>query len=242
MSNTSRVIFFWLLFQFPAPAIKAQVFYAGFEGGATYNHLNTNLSNQVSSINRNGLGYAFDALLNLKLTACLSLNLNPGVLQKNYTLKRTGDFDGIFDHHSNTYLQLPLTTEISIVKMTNDLRLYTEVGLFASYWLAAKLKGKVPAIFSATDGAGDNGETIENFQLSYYDQTGEFDQRKDNRIELGWICGVNMQYDRNSKNKFVVSLKYFQSLTDQQKKYSVNQVQRHNQTLSFTIGWLTSFK
>ena len=242
MGDALRVIFFCLLFQLSATSIKAQVFFAGFEAGVTYNHLNTDLFNQISFANKNGVGYALDVLLKLTLNKHLSLNLHPGILQKNYTFKRTGDFEGIFSHHTNTYLQMPVTTEILIWTATKKIRLFSAVGLFATYWLAGNVKGKVPAIFSATDRTSGNGEVIENFQLSYYDGNYAFDCRKDNRIELGWLCGISMQYDCNSKNKLVISLKYLQSSTDQQKNYSINQMSRHNQTLNFTIGWLASFK
>jgi hypothetical protein len=229
------------LFQCSTIGTEGQVFFAGIEGGATYNHLNTNVSKQAFSVNRNGIGYSVDVLLKLRLNKHLSLNMNPGILQKNYTLKRTDEFKGIFSKYSNTYLQIPLTAEILLSKMANNIRLFLEVGLFASYWLRSHVSGKVPAIFSATDRTDDNGNAIENFQLSYYDQEYVF-QRKDNRIQLGWACGVNAQYAQNKKNKFVMSLKYFQAVTDEQKHYSINQIQRHHQTMSFSIGWFRLFK
>jgi len=54
--------------------------------------------------------------------------------------------------------------------------------------------------------------------------------------------GKGMSYDISDKFQVFVEGRYTYSLTDQQKKYMINQVARYNDTYGVSIGFLLNLK
>jgi hypothetical protein len=70
-----------------------------------------------------------------------------------------------------------------------------------------------------------------------YNQPYEFNSTRDNRFEFGWLLGIGVSYDAKMYKLFIEG-RLTQSMTDQQKKYMINQVPRYNQTYILSVGWL----
>jgi len=77
---------------------------------------------------------------------------------------------------------------------------------------------------------------VANFGEKY-----KFNSLIDNRFEYGFDTGLQLDYKVNSKYSIFLDSNYYQSLTDQQKKYMINQVSKTNQTLCISIGCLFKF-
>lgn len=70
-----------------------------------------------------------------------------------------------------------------------------------------------------------------------YNESHTFDERKDRRLELGWLTGLGISYQLARYTLFIEG-RYSQSFLDQQKNYMLNQIPRYNQTYMAQIGCL----
>lgn len=218
--------------QYPA----AQMF-IGLQGGVSINHLNTNTNNRASTSITNIAGYNIGVTFQYRVTDWLFVQAAPNIMQKNYSFNRTDSLLGVYMQYNNTYLQIPLTTHFVYGKR---LQVFVNAGGYAGYWLKGQVKGKIPNIFTvANSGAGQQTEI---FYLTDYNQKYEFNRQRDNRIELGWIAGCGFQYRITKQHFLFAEGTYYQSLTDQQKKYMINQVPQYNQTFVISIGDLYLLK
>lgn len=220
--------------------IAKSQFFIGFEIGITQNHLNTYIKNRVFTNNKNGVGYSFGFPLQYRINSWLSINSNLNFSEKKYSWVRTGTFRGVYQIFANNYIQLPLLANMSYGN--KKIQGFINAGGYVGYWMYGRVKGTVPDIFNITDSTNASGQTLQSFGLSTYNQKYTFNSNIDNRIEFGWVVGLGMNYKLANSYSFFTEIIYYQALTDQQKKYTINQIPQHNQTFIFSIGVLYSFK
>jgi hypothetical protein len=206
----------------------------GLEGGLTSNTWHTDISNRPTTDLTAGLGFTIGAPFRYKVRSWLYLTAIPGLVQKGYSINRTDSLTGEYEHHTNTYIQLPFG--ISLVCGSQRLQLGLGAGPYAGYWLSGRIKGRTADIFSANN---NNGQTSDVFQLSSYDQQYSFLSQRDNRWEAGWWLGPEMQYRLTGAFRLTADARYYQSLTSQEKAQS-NPISAYNQTWTFSIGGLWS--
>lgn len=213
-------------------------FAAGIETGLSDNYLNTNISNRSYTAIRSGAGFMAGIPLHWKLKSWLFAEAVPEMLRKNYTIHRTDSLVGIYESFTNTYIQLPLSVGVSYGKC---LKVFGNAGVYMGYWLSGSVKGSIPDIFSSSTNTNTDGQSSESFKLVPYHQKYFFNPKRDNRVELGWMVGLGMQYQLNLRYSLFIKGSYYQSLTDQQKAYMVQQMPQHNQTIIFSIGGMIAF-
>ena len=207
----------------------------GINTGFTGNYLNTSASGSVLIIVHSDMGFKTGIPFQLKILPRLFAEIEPEILQKSYLVNRTGPFEGVYKKQTNTYLQLPLTAGGTYGER---LKIFANAGLYTGYWLSGRVKGKIPDIFSADPEVNSQSE---NFKLASYDQRYSFSPERDRRIEFGWIIGAGVQYQLNSQYGLFIKAAYYQSLTDQQKQYMVNQISQYNRTITLSIGGRLAF-
>jgi hypothetical protein len=207
----------------------------GLEAGISAGRIATNISNRVSTSVDYDMGYSVDVPLQFKLKNWLYLQTIPNITQKNYFLDRTDSLAGAYAGFINTYVQLPVELKAVYGKR---LQFFGDAGFYAAYWVSAKQKGVVPNIFGV-EPPNSNGYAI--IQYVGYDEKYSFNSKKDNRLELGWVAGAGAQYHLNNKYMLIASARFYQSLSDQQKKY-INEIPKYNQTFTFTAGAMMSFR
>ena len=225
------------------PTLKAQNF-LGFSGGITTNLLNTNIENRASSSIKKSIGYTTNFQYEFRVNSKIGIKSGISLIQKNYTITRTDSFSAIFEKHINTYLQVPILLSFSPVSR-KKISFSIQAGIYLGYWGWGKITGKIPNIFSATATTNPLGNTTETFHLSSYIEKYPFDNQRDNRFELGLECGAEIAYNIKKSNSFFWAYNFFESLTDQQKLYMINQVPKYNRSDVFTFGYkfrLTSLK
>lgn len=211
----------------------------GIETGMSFNYLYTNISNREFTVIRPGVGFALGIPLQIVFRSWLLAGMEPEVIQKNYLIARTGSLNGVYARHKNTYLQLPLTMSAVYGKR---LKVFVSGGFYAGYWLSGSLKGMIPDIFSSNVNIDGGSQQSESFRLVAYHQKYFFDHERDNRIEFGSVVGIGMRYVLNSEYDLFIKCSYYQSLTDQQKKYMVNQIPQYNRTVVFSAGCMIVLK
>jgi hypothetical protein len=213
-------------------AAKAQSS-VGLEPGLTGGYLNTNLSNRESSVMAYRLGYSVAIPFEYKLNDWLSLETDPGIMQKNYSINRTDSLEGAYTSFINTYFQLPVMAKFMY---GNKLKFFANAGFFYGYWLAAKERGKMPDIFSATETGNGSGQATSTIQYAGFDQKYPLNNTIDNRSELGWLVGAGVQKQFRQQYIVYASLRLYESLSQQQKNYILGQIPQYNEVLSFSMG------
>jgi hypothetical protein len=228
----------FLLFVLTFHISQAQIS-LGLEAGSSNDYLNTNISNRASTAINSETGYSFGLPFRYKILPWLYAGVTPNITQKDYSINRTDSLAGVYARYNNTYLQLPMMAHFVYGKR---LQAFANVGIYMGYWFAGHIKGNTPNIFAVTSTNTNTGQTIENFQLSAYNEKYIFDSQRDNRWELGWMAGGGLQYKLTGKYIIFWECSYYQSLTDQQKKYMVNQISQYNRTIVFSVGGLYPLK
>lgn len=235
----SKKFFFELILLFVIKNCYSQ-FLFGLKAGLSNNMIKTSITNRSYTILSSELGYVVGIKTSQKFSNNLSIESELDLIQKNYSLKRTEKYTGIYDKYKNTFLQFPLDLKYQIIKF-RKLKTMFVTGCFISYWITSELSGFVPNVFNTTNTIKDNGEITQNFLIEHYSEKYHFNRKKDNRFEFGLNFGVSIGYDLNEKCMLLLDCYYFYSLTDLQKKYMINQVPKSNRTVLFGVGCLLKY-
>ena len=211
----------------------------GVEGGISNNYLHYKTFNQSFSRLNNSIGFCFGSRLQYKMSKKRYIEIGSAILQKNYSISRTGIFAGAFEMHRNTYSQFSVMMKYRII--SKPFQFYIKGGGYMAYWMKGQVTGKIPDVFSVSDSINQSGQIQETIQLRSFNKKYEFDGKKDNRIELGYISEIEMQYSINKRSSIATTFSVYQSLTDQQKKYMLGVVPRYNQTMLFMLKYLFAF-
>ncbi|MEM6830512.1 MAG: hypothetical protein AAF551_08330, partial [Bacteroidota bacterium] len=151
-------------------------------------------------------------------------------VQKNYNLRRGSPFQAIFKEEHNDFLQVPLAFNIHLLQLNNT-SIFTRVGFFAGLWIQSDTKGTIPNAFNSTNSVTENGEVIQNFNISPYSAKG-FNSIQNNRFEFGALLSLGLDYAIHSRYIAVLEFAYNYVLTTSSKStlgYS-------NRTLISSIG------
>jgi hypothetical protein len=221
-----------------ATVCRAQ-FSLGVEGGVSAGYLNTNITNRSSTTVDYAAGYTFDIPFQYKINNWFCIETAPGITQKNYSFDRVDSFAGLYDTYVNTYFQLPIMGKFVYGKR---LQVFADAGAYFGYWLSARDKGTTFNILGNVIAVNSSGQSYEALEVVNYNEKRSFNSLIDNRTEFGWVTGIGLQYHFNDKYALIGTSKYYQSLTDQQKKYSVNQIPQYNGVFTFSIGGMMVFR
>ncbi|WP_343702821.1 outer membrane beta-barrel protein [Chitinophaga sp.] len=215
---------------------RAQGIYLGFESGVSMNRMQTNASGRFFT-NYQGLpGIAVAAAVSWEVNKWLALQTAPTFVQKNYKLYRTGYFDGVFREFHNDYWQLPVMAQFSFG--TSVIQGFLNLGAYSAYWSSAATKGRQPVMWNQgdRDPASSNKIFSRNGGQTYNEKY-EFDNRKDNRREHGWLAGAGIRWMPGPLSRIYLECRYYDSQSDQQKNYMLNRVGRYNQTICISLGY-----
>ena len=207
----------------------------GFSPGVCLNYLKTNTSNLQFQKENPALGYLIEGFLEWKIIGSLDISISPSFIEKSYTNSRTDSFSGIFEKHINHYLQLPVVFTYN--KRYKKVDFFFGMGPYGAYWVSGRVKGKVPDILNVIDSVSSNGQISESLGVVSYNEKFHFDTKRDNRFEFGWASVLGISYLVKKNCSFFIMTKYCQSITDQQKKYMINQLPRYNQTYTVSFGF-----
>lgn len=228
---------FFLLFSIQA---KSQLS-IGLEGGGNKNYLNTSVSNLVSTEYNPSYGFNVGVPILYQINDWLSFQTDPNYTQKNFQYARTDFFQGIYQDNTNTYLQLPVMAHLSFGGQS--LRGFVNLGGYGGYWLSSHIQGTIPNIlnqpaYTNTVSNAQPNNVFDEYTPYSYSEKYQFDNTKDNRIELGLLAGLGISYELNEKYLLFGEARYYQSMTDQEKDYETGIVPRYNQTFGVSLGLL----
>ena len=228
--------YFVLLFLSHSNVVTAQLS-VGVESGFSLNYTRIDVSNLSFTEKKPGSGYLVGLKLNYNLIEKLNIVLSPMSISKNYFIERTGRYAGLFQKHTNQYIQIPAYCQFNF-KSTSKINYFLNSGLYIGFWAKGRIEGATANILNIIDSVSTSGQIIESFKVEEYSEKYSFNKRRDNRIEWGLLFGGGVFYKATNKFSFYTELKVYQSLSDQQKKYMINQTSKYNQTYSLSLGCL----
>lgn len=211
----------------------------GVQGGAGFNYLQTDIADRTATAITSRVGYVIEAPVEVRLYDWLYAKGLPALVKKNYRIERSGSLSGVYTNYNNTYLQLPLLAHFVWGKR---LRIYADAGPYLAYWLSGRVTGNTPDIFDINRSTSSSGQTTQEFRLAVYNEPYQFNAQRDNRVEWGGAAGVGVQYKVRKKLQLVAGSMVYQSFTDIQKQYMINQKAQRNQTVVVTAGCLYMLK
>lgn len=206
----------------------------GLSGGYTYNYVKAGSLGKFET-NMGQQGYCIEATLLKHVEPWLQIRTGVAYAQKNYLLVSTGPYVGIFHSRRNEYLVIPLTLHFPI--QDRKFSPFFDIGIYGGYWVIAKVRGRIANIFDISV-INANHQSTSFLQLSRYREQIAFDDRRDSRFEVGWLCRAGGKYSVGKNTFLVCEGAFYGSFKDQQKQQMLRQVSRRNMTWSFSIGVL----
>ncbi|MCW3462858.1 porin family protein [Chitinophaga nivalis] len=239
--HLSFAVLLWCL-NMITQAAQAQL-EVGVSGGYTNNYLRTSTGYRTFTKYDNRSGFVIGIPVRYHVNNWLAIQADPSYIQKNYEIKRTHFYDGIYQRNTISYIQLPLMAHFSFGG--KKLKGFLNAGGYAGYWAGGRIKGVMANVFNSGPDipAGEQIYKYLQFNQAYeYNEKYEFDSRRDRRIELGLVGGIGVEYLLADKFRFFVEGRYYYGLSDQQKNYMVNQIPRYNDTYVLQAGCLFSVR
>lgn len=211
----------------------------GVEGGYNKNYLYTNTSNRDFTDYKPAGGFSIGIPVKYTLADWFAIQADPSFIKKNYSQQRSSFFEGVYQTNYNTYVQLPLMGHFMFGG--EQFKGFLNLGMYGGYWAAARVKGSIPNILNPVDTITATNTFYDISKAYSYNEKYSFDSRKDNRLEFGWLAGIGVSYKLTDRYEVFAEGRYYQSLTDQQKKYMTNQIPRYNQTYGVSVGLMITF-
>jgi hypothetical protein len=209
-----------------------------FDAGVARNNLLTNIQNRSWEGYKPGNGLYVSTALQYRLGKYLFIQPGLSWAQKSYSLEQKDTSLAVLNQHTrNDYLQGELgiggSYFFNIIRERNNvegLQVAGWVGVYEGYWVDGHINGAFSNLIN----------TSESYPQAYnYSQAYSFDTRRDDRWEFGWQAGLRISW-KDSRDKIApyLGVRLFQSLTDQQKSYMLQQIPRYNQTWSVALGFI----
>ena len=187
-------------------------FNIGFEIGTNINYLITNVSDLNATEYTSLTGVNFGVPILYKVNDWFAIKTTPSIIEKNYSMQRTGYYTGIYRDTKNTYFQLPIMSEFSFGEQ--KMKGFLDLGAYAAYWSSSQIKGAMPNILNQPqygtfiNNTNTYSSTIfQDYNAYNYDEKYQFNPIVDNRIELGLIIGGGIRYQLNDKGKLYIDTK-----------------------------------
>ncbi|HEY4785603.1 MAG TPA: outer membrane beta-barrel protein [Bacteroidales bacterium] len=212
----------------------------GVSLGGTHNHLVYDVTDSKLTQQKKIMGYSIQSHIKYELFDVFSLHTGIGIFQKNYSFNRIGKYSGYYEQYNNTYLHMPVKIEAKVYEKYK-FAVLINTGIFIDYWAWANIEGAIPNIFDTQDVLGNNGQVIQHLSPAYYSEKYTFNNQKDKRWEYGFESGIELDYLVIKKYCFFLGFDYLYSISDQQKKYSINQSSKKNIAISLSLGYQMYF-
>ncbi|MBS0027328.1 outer membrane beta-barrel protein [Chitinophaga sp. 22321] len=232
-TRTFLVVLLYFISGLPASAQLSM----GLETGMTRNHLYTSLNNRSNTAYEAVNGWLIGVPVTYQFNSWLGIQADPLLMQKNYRLRRTGYYDGVYHQNNNYYLKLPVMAQLCL--QYHRLQLFLHAGGYVAWWMAGRIKGVQPAILNNADPlpADEEPDNILQMQQAYaYHERYTFDARKDRRIELGGLAGLGAGWQLPSGYHLFVEVRYCSAWNQHQKPYMIRQPAAYNETLMIMTG------
>lgn len=133
------------------------------------------------------------------------------------------DFEQFYTKHRDTYLHLPVMADLSVGE--KKLRGHLYLGGYMGSWLDAHRSGHTGGATSEMD----------------FDESMDFDSRRDKRFNAGLIGGLGISYPVSAKWELMAECLYMYDLTKSNVTSSIVSNPRYNSTFMLNAGVMYNF-
>ena len=201
----------------------------GLNGAISQNKLLTNTENEPQLTYKKSYGSSVAIEIQYKFYKQFSIVIQPSYIQKNYRVQNDSDTtNALAQRVTNTYIQLPLAGKLA--EQFNHVNISVEAGGFLGYWLKSNEGGTVEGVYFSS---GYSNTSADEGNIP-------FNSIRDNKLEYGWLLGSEIGYNIATNLSANLTYSFYQSLTDQQKNYMIQHIQRYNRTQVWGVGFTYS--
>lgn len=218
--------------------LNAQIIY-GVSFGYSLNYIRTNIDFGPNTELEPEGGFNFGLIVKKKLCKKLLIEVSGEGIKKNYIIKRSGNYEGVYYSHHNSYFNLPISLNY-LVNPNKSVLFFIGVGINPGYWFKGTIKGRVPNILNISDTI-INGQIIESLKLEPFNERYQFDTQKDKRFEFGFLANMGCSIILNKKLSTFYNMRLMYSITSITKKYMAIQSIQNNYTILANSGLLYNF-
>ena len=185
-------------------------------------------------------GIAAELIFKYPLHKYISVRIEPSFVGKNYSLVRSGYYQGVFQTTYNSYLQFPIIFTGSVDY--HQFSVGISAGGYSSYWARSTRQGVLPNLSNLS--LQDDGYTnvFQDMQPYSYKEDYQLAANMHRRWEFGWLIGTDFQYKVAKQLTVFVAPRYSYALTGQVQNPHIGQEQRYNETLTIFAGLLFKIK
>ncbi len=207
--------------------------FAGLQFGVPRNQLISTLGNRpvLYYAPESGIALTVPVLYEWRLTDRwgFTAGIEPGYVQKRYSLLRTDGLNQLNQHTNNSYLQSPVM--VGAVLHMRRWQLSAQGGLFGGRWVSSHINGGNPNMLHAG---------LAYPATATYNESYTFSTIRDNRTEYGWAYGGGLTYRAKPEWALAFGVQHYAGVTDLQKDYMTGQVPRYNSTTVYGLSVLVS--
>ena len=200
--------------------------HVGLAAGYVNNDLYTSTGGRLNTDYERGHGFEIAIPVRYGINNWLGIQGEVQYIQKKYTLRRSGPYDGVYSTVTNSLIDLPLMANFSVGG--EKLKAFANVGVYAGLWIDSRMKGKELQFSS-------NPFNPDALFYSDYNERVKFDSGRDARFDGGLLAGLGVQYDLSPFIVFAEG-RYYHGLTDLQQNYGANLVPKKNSSINARIG------
>ncbi len=202
----------------------------GAFGGTGSNHHIIDMSYAIDMKYTDMSGFTAGITASRHLTGWFSLRADFALVQKNYRMDRDNSYVSfVYTESTNNYLSLPVT---AVVSLGRTFRVCGFFGGYTGYWLSGRREGLSLSVPTLVVGRNEDNA---------FDESYEFDSRRDNRFDAGLVYGFGIRCAVVRKLDISAEMRWYYGLTDIQKNYMTNLNPRYNTTRALQFGlsyWL----
>ncbi|MBD0257133.1 MAG: outer membrane beta-barrel protein [Cytophagales bacterium] len=213
----------------------------GFAGGGALNYRLPAGSGLALASTHPGVGYHAGFSVQGGLGRRLNLRSGLHYLTKNHSVHQSGPGTGAYQQHRNTYLQLPVLLQVVLARYQR-IEVCASTGGFAGYWLAGRVKGRVPNLLDTFTTLEGDGQPFENLQWAYFNEPYRYDRTRDNRCEAGLTGSLGIVCRFSATSRLFLEGELYQALTGGQRSQALNTRVHTNLTFLLSAGGLLQIR
>ncbi|MDR2579149.1 MAG: PorT family protein [Chitinispirillales bacterium] len=200
----------------------------GVAGGHTSNILHTSTACRPFTEYESCGGFEIAVPVRYRFRNWFAIQGELQYIQKNYTMRRDGPYDGVYNTVTNGFIDVPLLANMSFG--WEQFRIFGNFGAYGGGWVHSHRVGRQ---LQFTDDPFNPG----GLYYHDYDEKVKMDAGRDARFDGGLLSGMGFQYTLPNYILFMEG-RYYYGLTDLQQNYGYNLVPRMNNTFNVRLGAL----
>ena len=198
----------------------------GLSVGPDYSHYNYDVQWAYDFRLKSYWGVAMEVPLSYAVNDWFSIKSGVSFQERGYCLLRSHQYSKYSElNRQDLFLSLPIEAVFSFGG--RKLKGFFNAGGYVSYWLCSKYYGY---------------ELSATLFSQLFSEDKEFEKGVDNRLELGCVGGIGIDYAYSEQWSFIADVQLYYALSDQHKDYQSMRFPANYRNFLFQMGLVYHFK